>query len=77
MSNRLNLFNELKTHAWLKKPYARLSNKEIDVAKHFIKLHDSLDKGSFEHAVNRMFLDKPKPKHWTIILELLICSNYP
>jgi hypothetical protein len=44
----------------------------------FLMKNDSLDKGRFEHAVNRMFLDMPddgRPKHWKEILELLTCAN--
>lgn len=72
--SRLDNFLSLKDHAWLKKSYLKLSGDDLDLAKSFILENDHLDRASFEMAVNRMFLDKPKPKSWKYILELLtIC----
>lgn len=43
----------------------------------FIKQHDNLDKGQFDWAVNKMWVDKEaiKPKNGGRILELLSCAN--
>ena len=72
---RLDKFKSLESHPWLKKSYAKLAQNERDMAENFILNHNNLDKGEFEFAVNRMFLDRPKPKNWTIILEMLANSN--
>ncbi len=74
-NQRLINFHSYKDHAWLKKVYVRLKKDDIDCAEQFIVLHDHLDKGDFELAINRMFLDKPKPKNFREILELLTCAN--
>ncbi len=69
-------FRNFENHAWLKKPFSRLNKAELDMALSFIDSNDHLDKGSFEYAINRMFLDNPdKPKHFKEILELLTCAN--
>ena len=76
MSARLNAFRSYKSHAWLKKAYAKLKAPEVAVAEAFIAKNDSLPKGAFELAINRMFIDvSEKPKNYTVILELLTCAN--
>ena len=60
-------------------PYAksvtRLSESEFDLMVDFIDDNDDLGHLEFEYAVNRMFLDREKPKHWAIIQELLTVAN--
>jgi hypothetical protein len=68
-------FKSYSTHAWLHKAYNRLSRQEVQLAIDFIIENDPLDKGAFELKVNRMFIDKDKPKNFTVILELLTCCN--
>ena len=75
MSERLSKLKSFSNHEWLSKAYRRLSPGELEIMASFIADNDHLDKGRFELAVNRMFLDKPKPKNFTIILELLTCCN--
>lgn len=72
---RIDYFEAFKNHAWFNRVYKRLSENEREIAHKFIEQNDGLDKGSFELAVNRMFLDKQKPKHYKEILELLTCAN--
>lgn len=73
--NRLTSFDKLSAHPWLHKAYNKLSSNERQMAREFIVRNDGLAKGAFEFAINRMFIDKPKPKHFAIILELLTCAN--
>lgn len=68
-------FCEYSTHPWLKRVVAKLSAADRATALHFVYANGDMDKGRFEFAINRMFLDKPKPKNWTAILELLTCAN--
>jgi hypothetical protein len=72
---RLKIFEAYASHPWLYRSYKRLTPAERDLAHDFIRRNDHLAKGPFEFAVNRMFLDKPKPKHCNEILELLTCAN--
>lgn len=75
MSQRLEKFHSFSKHAWLQKVYARLKKSDLSLVEGFILEHDHLDKEKFELAVNRMFLEKEKPKNWTLVLELLSNSN--
>lgn len=72
---RLIAFDKYAQHPWLGKAYKKLTSAERELAREFTLSHGNLDKGAFELAVNRMFLMREKPKHWTIILELLTCCN--
>ena len=68
-------FRSYETHPWLHKSYKRLSNSDREIALSFIKENKELDRGAFEQKVNRLFLDREKPKNFSIILELLMCCN--
>lgn len=72
---RLEAFYALKSHAWLGRVYARLTEKELSLAVHFLRERERCSKGEVDQAVQRMFLDLPKPKHWKEIQELLSCAN--
>lgn len=74
-AQRLNNFNELAAHAWLGRIYKRLTKNDLDLAIGFIEQAAEIGHLEFEYAVNRMFLDKPKPKHMAEIQELLTCAN--
>jgi len=73
--SRLEKLNSFETHAWLKKVYKKLNPSTLAIAQTFIAMNDHLSKDDFEKAVNRMFLDKPKPKNYECILELLANCN--
>jgi hypothetical protein len=73
---RLEKFESLQNHPWLKKSWGKLKTVEREIARQFLNENAQLDRGQFEFKVNRMFLDQPnKPKNWTIILELLANAN--
>jgi hypothetical protein len=74
-TNRLERFQSYKSHPWLKKAFAKLSGEERDLAESFIVAHDEESKAEFEHNLNRMFMDRFKPKNFTVILELLANAN--
>lgn len=76
MSKRIEAFNNLEVHAWLGRLHKRLTAVERIECKQFIMQNDHLPKGEFEYAINRMFLGREnKPKHWTMMAELLTCAN--
>lgn len=73
--NRLNKFRSFIDHPWLKKSYKKLNVEELQIAENFITKNATTKKDEFELAVNRMFLNQSKTKHWSIIVELLSCCN--
>jgi hypothetical protein len=75
MEKRNENFEALKEHPWLGKIFKKLSAKELSLARAFLNIHYGASKGDFEWAVQRMFLDKEKPKNFSIIMELLTCAN--
>jgi hypothetical protein len=72
---RLQKFNNLGNHPWFQKLTRRLTSKERLLAEAFISENEALGRAQFEFKLNRLFLDKEKPKNWAIILELLMISN--
>lgn len=58
-----------------KKSLEKLTEAEFDLIVEFIDDHDHLGHLEFEYAVNRMFLDKEKPKGWAVIQEILVVVN--
>lgn len=73
--SRMELFKTLESDAWFHRLWKRLKPAEIAICEEFIRSHDHLGIGAFEMAVNRMFIDKAKPKNYPIILELLTITN--
>ena len=73
--DRLNKFHSLSAHAYLSKLYFKLTQAELQICYAFIAANESADINIFEHNLNRMFLDKEKPKHWAMIQELLSASK--
>lgn len=71
----MELFKTLESDAWFHRLWKRLKPAEIAICEEFIRSHDHLGIGAFEMAVNRMFIDKAKPKNYPIILELLTITN--
>lgn len=72
---RLIAFRALARHPWLGRGFAKLTKGELAMAEAFLEGSASLDVGACELAINRLFLDKPKPKNWAIICELLCAAN--
>ena len=73
--NRLENFRALAGHAWYGRIFTKLSAAHLALCEGFIKRNDHLSAAEWELAVNRMFLDAQKPKHWKEIVELLASSN--
>ena len=60
----------IKSHPWLKKGYAKLRKDEIDIiteffARQWVSFDDAM------MACNRMFVDRPKTKNFTTVMELV------
>lgn len=72
---RIDAIKDLCERYPYQKSARRMSEAEFDQMVAFIDDHNELGHLEFEYAVNRMFLDKPKPKSWAIVQELLIAAN--
>jgi hypothetical protein len=72
---RKNELLKLKDHAWFGRVYEKMSPVDLEMCFEFIEKNDHLEKGEFEMAVNRMFIDKEKPKKCAIIMEMLTTAN--
>lgn len=59
----------------LGRTFRKLKQDDIIVAEGFLLKNQDMDKNDFALAIVRMFMDKPKPKNWKLIEELLICAN--
>lgn len=75
MNERLSKFKSFKTHPWFGRIFKKINSNDILFAESFIEKNEPLNKGEFEFAVNRLFLDRAKPKAWKEIVELLTCCN--
>ena len=68
-------FKNLKSHAWFKRVYSKLSSEDEAFAIDFLQKHSALDKNEFASKAVRIWLDAPShPKSWKHIEELLIAS---
>lgn len=72
-TNRMQNLENIKTHPMLKNLFKRLTLEEYAIVVEFIEKHQHLDRNEYAKACNRLFLDKPKPKHhsdiWAIVLQ--------
>lgn len=53
----------------------RLKESEFDQIVEFAEEHEALGHLEFEYTLNKWLLDLPKPKHFGIMVELLMCAN--
>lgn len=72
---RLNNLESLASDPWYKRLAKRLSNGDWALMRNFVSDNDTLDIGDFELKVNRMFIDREKPKQWKVIMEFLTVAN--
>lgn len=72
---RLEKFRNLGKHPWFQRLISRLTRKEVLLAEGFLIENEALNRNDFDFKMNRLFLDKEKPRNWAIILELLMISN--
>lgn len=75
MERRQQRVEELKSHPWLKRLFKGLRGPELAMIEAFCATNAGADKNEFEARVNRMFMDREKPKRWKEILEVLANAN--
>lgn len=74
--NRTQALKEICSQYPYQRSALKLNEAEFDRIVDFIDENDSLGHLEFEYKVNRMFLfDKDRPKHWTIIQDILTAAN--
>lgn len=72
---RLSILNEKRKNSfYIQRLFEKLKKHEIEILEKFILENESLGKNDFIYKLNRFFLDKEKPKNWTIITEILLVS---
>lgn len=59
----------IKTHPWHSKVFNKLKADDITEIEIFFR-QDFTDKNHAMHSCNRMFMDRIKPKKYTIIMEI-------
>lgn len=72
---RIVALREFCSDFYGKKLALKVTEAQFDQVVAFIQDHDHLGHLEFEYAVNRMYLDKPKPKGWTEVMEMLLSAN--
>lgn len=72
---RIDQFKNLANHAYYGKSIKKLKSVDFDIIYQFISENDHFNKNDFASAVNRMFINREKPKNFTLIMELLDVTN--
>ena len=73
--DRLAAFNKLSEHPWLGKSFKKLTKDDVSMVQEWLAANSEIDRNRFNELAVRLFLDKPKPKAWKEIEELLIACN--
>lgn len=74
-TGRLERFRALKDHAWYGRSFRRLGKMERLFCERWIEDRTRLNRNEFEIAVNRMWLDRERPKNWSLIVELMLSGE--
>lgn len=72
---RLTRFEAFSKDAGLSPLYSRLTEKDREACREFIRNHDHLDRNGFAAAVNSWKLGGVKPKRFTDMWALVLQSN--
>lgn len=67
----LTHFENLHEHPWYGPRINKLKKPELMMMGDFIEENGELETNEFVHKVNRMFINKEKPKNWAMIMEML------
>lgn len=70
-ANRMDMFSALKKHPYYGSLIKKLGKSELNLITVFCQTHHSTTRDEFVQLANRYFLDKPKPKNWQIISDIL------
>lgn len=72
---RREIFNKLDDHPLYKKLKDKLRDSDFVTIEKFLEINGNESNETFEFYLNRFFLDREKPKNWSIISELLSITN--
>ena len=73
--NRLEAFRAIGNQTIYAKAFKRLTRDEVALCEELIAKHDGLDFHEFAKMANRCFMDKPKTKNFTTVIEFLNVAN--
>jgi hypothetical protein len=62
---RLSKFEQMKLHPMHGNLYRKLSEKEREQCRDFIRQNDHLDRDDFAEKANRWMLDQARPKRYS------------
>jgi hypothetical protein len=65
----------LEQDAFYGKFFPKLGMRSIALMKEFCDKNEDLKHWEFDSAIQRMFLDKEKPKMWQTMMDILIAVN--
>lgn len=69
--SRLDVLNSLTADAWFSKLIKKLKPKDLEFCMSFLSNTENLPVEDFLDKVKYLYLDRPKPKNHTIIVEIL------
>lgn len=69
--HRMQMFSALEKHPYYGPLIKKLGKSELNLITEFCKNNHSTTRDQFVHLTNRYFLDKPKPKNWQTICDIL------
>lgn len=72
---RIDAFRAIGNQVIYAKAFKRLTHEEIALCEQFIAENEGLDFHEFAKMANRAFVDKPKTKNFTSIIEFLNVAN--
>lgn len=72
---RLEAFRGLEKHAFYGRDFKRLKVTENIQCQAFIIENEHLKHLEFEQAVQRWLVDRPRPKNYPLMCDLLLAAN--
>ncbi len=74
-TKRIEALEALADHPWFSRIWSRLSAEDLAMMRAWAREHAELDAAAWEMAVNRMFLDRSRPRRWREIMEMLTVAG--
>lgn len=71
----MSYLDKLAKHPYYGRMVGKLTKPDKEMIEDFIAINKFADRNQFESLANRFFIDKPKPKNWKLISELLSVIN--
>lgn len=75
MGRREMALRGLETHPWFCRVYKRLGASDLEAMIAWAREREALSAEEWEKAVNRMYMDRERPRRWKEIMELLTVAG--